>query len=296
MKKGQTSVRNGIEDILFPMEVCNITQGDNVGTHKGTYAVDLAGKDTGRDTAYFPFSAKSVALDSYANGNAVIWESLNKVRFADGTIDYACIMVIHDNDATGYAVGSSYKQGQQMAVEGTAGIATGNHLHIEIKKGKFERGNFGMYQQNVYGVYHMKNNMPIENACFMDNTTIKAGKAEWKYLKDVPVTETPSKPQTPPAHKPDQILNKGEKFKFASQYLVENINVRDNMIYNSVIGGWISASICTEVNGNNDQILNKGERFTINGTFTVADVNVKANLILVKELGFWVKANSLIEV
>ncbi|MDF9824695.1 hypothetical protein M2475_000923 [Breznakia sp. PF5-3] len=185
MKKGQTSVRNGIEDILFPMEICNITQGDNEGTHKGTYAVDLAGKDSGRDYAYFPFSARSVALDSAKNGNAVIWESLHKVRFADGTIDYCCMMVIHDNDPTGFSIGSSYKQGVQMAQEGTAGIASGNHLHVEVAKGKYQRGNAGMYEKNKYGIYHLKNNMPIEKVCFMDNTKIIRGIADWKYLKDV---------------------------------------------------------------------------------------------------------------
>ena len=188
MKKGQTSIRNGIEDILFPMEVCNITQGDNVGTHRGTCAVDLAGKDTGRCIAYFPFNARSVALDSKVNGNAVIWESINKVRFADGTVDYCCMMVIHDNDSRGFEVGKSYKQGQQMAQEGTAGNANGNHLHIEVKKGKFEKGTYGMYDRNVFGVYHMRNNIPIEKACFMDGTTIKQGVANWKYLKDVLVS------------------------------------------------------------------------------------------------------------
>ena len=29
MKKGQTSKRGGIQDILFPMEYMNITQGNN---------------------------------------------------------------------------------------------------------------------------------------------------------------------------------------------------------------------------------------------------------------------------
>lgn len=185
MKKGQTSKRGGYEDILFPMEICNITQGDNTGTHKGTYATDLAGKDTGRDLFYAPFSVVCKAVDA-ANGNAVWWESQNKVRFADGTIDYATIMIVHDNSLGGIYVGAKYKQGIQIAQEGTAGKATGNHLHFEIAKGKYDH----MYDLNKYGVYHLPNNMPIENACFMDNTTIKQGIAKWKYLKDVKVSES----------------------------------------------------------------------------------------------------------
>ncbi|MFV0467421.1 MAG: hypothetical protein ACK5MK_00675, partial [Dysgonomonas sp.] len=79
-----------------------------------------------------------------------------------------------------------------MAQEGTAGNADGNHLHIEVKNGKFEKGTYGMYDLNSYGVYHMRNNCPIEKVCFMDGTTIKVGKADWKYIKDVPVSVTPT--------------------------------------------------------------------------------------------------------
>lgn len=190
MKKGQTSVRLGIEDVLFPMEICNITQGDFEGTHAGTYAVDLAGKDTGRDYAYFPFSAKSVALDTAKNGNAVIWESVSPVRFADGSIDYCCMMVIHDNDPSGFAIGSMYKQGQQMAQEGTSGNATGNHLHIEVAKVRYAGGTYGMYDRNAFGTYHLRNNMPIEQVCFMDDTMIVRGNGTWKYRDDVSFKET----------------------------------------------------------------------------------------------------------
>lgn len=185
MKKGQKSVRGGIEDFLFPMETVKITQGDNVGTHKGTYAIDLAGVDTGKDLAYFPFTAKCVAVDS-KNGNAVVWESTNPVRFADGSIDIARLMVIHDNSLSGISVGVVYPQGVQMAQEGTAGQATGNHLHIEVGKGKH---NGTMYAKNSYGVYHMPNNMPIEKACFIDDTQILTPGDPWVMLADVPVNE-----------------------------------------------------------------------------------------------------------
>lgn len=185
MKKGQTSKRGGYEDILFPMEICNITQGDNTGTHKGAYAVDLAGKDTGRDNAYMPFTGVIKAIDSPANGNALFIQSTNKVRFADGTIDYCTVMFVHDNERTGWAVGKTFKQGVQIYTEGTAGKAYGNHIHFEIAKGKFVH----MYDLNKYGVYELPNNIPVEKACFMDGTTMKVGKANWKYLKDVKVKD-----------------------------------------------------------------------------------------------------------
>lgn len=185
MKKGQTSKRGGYEDILFPMQVLNITQGDNVGTHKGTYATDNAGKDTGIDPIFAPVTMTLVAHDSAKNGNAVFFQSDNKVRFADGTIDYLTCMFIHDNYIADIINVKHFKQGQEFGDEGTAGYATGNHSHMEFAKGKFKH----MYDQNKYGVYHLPNNIPVEKACFMDGTTMKCGKADWKYLKDVKVSE-----------------------------------------------------------------------------------------------------------
>lgn len=89
-----------------------------------------------------------------------------------------------------------------MAEEGTAGNAHGNHLHVEFAKGKFKRSTNGsMYGQNSKGVYHLNNNIPIEKACFMDNTIMKVGVADWKYLKDVKVTED-TKPAPAPTPKP----------------------------------------------------------------------------------------------
>lgn len=299
MKKGQTSVRNGIEDILFPMEICNITQGDNVGTHSGTYAVDLAGKDTGRDFAYFPFSAKSVALDTARNGNAVIWESLNKVRFADGTVDYCCMMIIHDNDPTGFAVGSVYKQGQQMAQEGTAGFATGNHLHVEVKKGKFERGVYGMYDKNKFGVYHLRSNIPIEKACFMDGTTIKSGTANWKYLKDVPATTGNQN------SKVDNILRPGDKFIFPKIYKLEKVDKNFNVL-NSELKAYLSPSLIIETdskgNPTSDQRVDDditGSYFKIPGTFVVESSGMngyKNGWVIPKGWGFKIDASTLQEV
>ena len=45
------------EYAMFPMEYMNITQGVNGSfSHSGTNAIDIAGKDSGIDTAYAPFT------------------------------------------------------------------------------------------------------------------------------------------------------------------------------------------------------------------------------------------------
>lgn len=184
MKKGQTSVRGGIQDILIPMEFFRCLQGDFEGNHP-SYACDLSGKDTGRDVAYAPCDVVCVATNPN-DGNTVWWQSQNKVRFADGTIDYLTMMIIHDNNLDGIYVGAKYNQGQQIAQEGTAGMANGNHLHIEVAKGKFT----SKYAKNAKG-YYLPKSQAIETVCFADGTTfVTSSNWNWKYTKDVPVANT----------------------------------------------------------------------------------------------------------
>ena len=52
---------------LFPMQYLNITQGYGVGTHKGTYAIDNAGRNTGIDNVVAPFDCKVKKI--WNNGN-----------------------------------------------------------------------------------------------------------------------------------------------------------------------------------------------------------------------------------
>lgn len=184
MKPYQTSITNGIENFLCPMEHLRVTQADNMGTHLGTYATDSAGKDAGRDPVYMPFTGILKAIDTVSNGNAIVLQSVNKVRGAKGQIGYAKMMVIHDNDPTGWVIGKIYPQGVQIALEGTAGNANGNHAHIEVGFGEYTH----MYDRNEHEVYHMPDNLPIEDVCFADDTIISGLGAEnwnWKYTKDI---------------------------------------------------------------------------------------------------------------
>ena len=54
MRKGQKLTKGGYQLLGFPMEYMNVTQGNNVGTHLGTNALDNAGKDTGIDETIAP--------------------------------------------------------------------------------------------------------------------------------------------------------------------------------------------------------------------------------------------------
>lgn len=182
MKMGQTSRRNGVQDILCPFTNLYITQGsgyaDGSYSHKGTRAIDVVNGDGSRAPYYAPFDCKAVmVLPDYGEA---LWQSLEKVRFADGTIDYCTFVTVHDNTIN-YVVGYIAKQGEQIGNMGDQGNATGIHCHIEFSKG------INNMIQNQYGVWGVNNAVEFEEACFMDDTNILSGVANWKYLKDVQV-------------------------------------------------------------------------------------------------------------
>ena len=185
MKKGQTSKRGGYEDILCPFTDMYITQGsgysDGTYSHKGTRAIDVRGLEPGvRYPYYAPVTLKAVKI--VESHGETTWQSVEKVRFSDGTIDYVTVETVHDDTRNSY-VGMIIKQGEQLGNMGTKGNATGVHCHIEFAKGKQN------LVQNQYGNWGLSNAVEFEDACFMDNTNIIYGFANWKYLKDIPVQD-----------------------------------------------------------------------------------------------------------
>lgn len=189
MKKNQTSVRNGIQDFLCPFTDMNITQGSNYGTHAGTMANDVASGTAGLKAPYYaPCDCKLIWCDP-SNGQGM-WQSLNKVRFANGNIAYATFVTAHDNtfDAT---VGQVVKQGQQLGnmgdKAGNGGKAKGVHCHIEIAQNKYTISN---WQMNKDSIYCFPKEYDTDASYFIDGTNIINGMGgSWKYLKDVPVEE-----------------------------------------------------------------------------------------------------------
>lgn len=182
MIKGQTSVRNGVENFLCPFTDMRITQGSNGGTsHKGTMANDVAGAVAGTKYAYYaPCTCK--CLKTYSSSGQVMWQSTGKVRFANGRIDYATFMTAHD-DSMDAKVGQIVKQGSQLGNMGTKGNATGVHCHIEISQ-----SNDTTWKKNSYGNYCFNNEYDTDDCYFVDNTNIINGMGgNWKTTDKVPV-------------------------------------------------------------------------------------------------------------
>lgn len=187
------TLKNGNYELLrFPMKVMNITQGNNGQfSHQGVNALDIAGKDAGIDPTFAPCKMRIARKEGYANGNAVFAESVDKVMFADGTVDYAKFMFLHDNYTGDFSVGRVFQQWEEFGDEGTAGYATGNHCHFEVAKGKLvwdkAGSGYGYYgRNNSTGVWHLQDSISADKACVVDGVTIKNGNGMgWKKASEV---------------------------------------------------------------------------------------------------------------
>lgn len=185
MKANQTSTRAGIEDFLCCFTSMYITQGSNGEySHKGTMANDVRGKKAGYKYPYYaPCTVK--CIKTYPESGQVMWQSVNKVRFANGRIDYATFMTAHDDTMDAVAGKTVVNQGSQLGNMGTKGNATGVHCHIQISQSKTTS-----WTKNKYGIYQFPNEYDTDACYFMDGTEILNGMGgNWKYLKDVPVEE-----------------------------------------------------------------------------------------------------------
>ncbi len=286
MRMNQVSKRDGYEDVLFPMQVCNITQGNNIGTHKGTFAIDNAGKDAGIDSIFAPVTMTLVTSDVARNGNALFFQSDDKVRFADGTINYLTMMFVHDNDIRDVLKVRKYKQGQKFGDEGIAGNATGNHCHMEFAKGKFTH----MYNKNQYGVYYLPNNVSIEKVCFIDGTILKTTNIKWKYLKDV---EIQSNNQGNKMWKIDDMISSGI---LSIKGGIKTLN-GDDCVNVPDLGGYFPIrylNVYDAGDGKKDQIIKNDKAKVVLAPTTIQRVSKNNKLVMV--YGIWIKTDTLIKV
>ena len=184
MIKGQKSIRGGIEDFLCPFTDMYITQGANGEfSHRGTMANDVRGAKKGVKYAYYaPCQVKCIAI--YEPAGQSTWQSLNKVRFANGRVDYATFIVVHDDTQNCY-IGQVIAQGEQLGNMGLKGRATGVHCHIQISQ-----SNDTTYRKNEFNIYRFNNEYDTDSCYFVDNTNILYGMGgSWKVTSDVKVEE-----------------------------------------------------------------------------------------------------------
>lgn len=181
MYKGQKASKDGIQYFLCPFTAMYITQGaGGKYSHAGTKANDVRGEKAGVKYPYYaPCDVKLIWRD-LSTGEGM-WQSLNKVIFANGNIDYATFVTVHDNtfDAK---VGQVVKQGEQLGNMGDKGNATGIHCHIEIAQHKYTIND---WHKNKYGIYCFPNETDTDDCYFANDTNILNGMGgNWKMIPE----------------------------------------------------------------------------------------------------------------
>lgn len=180
MIKGEKSKINHIENFLCPFTDMYISQGSNGAySHKGIMANDVRGLIAGvRYPYYAPCTCKCVKV--YPSSGQVMWQSVEKVLFANGRIDYATFMTAHD-DSMNVKIGMIVLQGEQLGNMGAKGNAFGVHCHIQISQSKDIR-----WFQNQYGNYMFHHEYDLDDCYFVDHTNILKGNGgTWKKISDL---------------------------------------------------------------------------------------------------------------
>lgn len=115
----------------FGMRFLNITQGRfNSFSHKNLNAYDLAGEDSGIDRFVTFNELEVIGILPYKTTGFA-----NTVLFYDKDNDVTLAMS-HCNNIAFLQVGQIMHCGDYIYYEGTTGKATGNHIHLEIGKGR----------------------------------------------------------------------------------------------------------------------------------------------------------------
>lgn len=174
-----------MQKFMYVSPYIRITQGYMTGSHKSSYAIDDGGSDTGKDYIIAPYDGTVKKIYNQFE-NEVFFVSDDKVLFADGTVDYATTMFVHQDSpmAYGMALNKHYKQGEKIYIEGgrfkgrNGVFAT--HLHVE-----FARGRDANWYKNASNIYSLKNAKKPEDCCFIDDSYhILYSPYKFKNVKD----------------------------------------------------------------------------------------------------------------
>ena len=143
------SEANSEQAALWFMKDMNITQVPNGDvSHANTQNFDVVGVTS--NDIFAPFDCKIVAIyPAYNSGNTVVIQSLNKVRFADGSLDIMSMGFAHDNDISDCYVGKVLKQGEVFYQNGDYGLAYGVHTHVTCIRGEY-MDIYGNYVNNMW--------------------------------------------------------------------------------------------------------------------------------------------------
>ena len=195
-----------MEKPIYPSPYMRITQRHNEGTHVNSFAIDEAGMDSGIDYIVAPFTG--IIKKIYTNDANEVWlESVDKVEYPDGTIDYMTVMFAHSNTVDGLFIGKKINRKEKFYFEGTKGNATGNHCHIECGQGKFTGSG---WHDNGKGYWVINNGKNPEDCFWIDDSikVLDSKNYNFKKIEDTSNTEaTPNQNTTTDQNTNDNISN-----------------------------------------------------------------------------------------
>lgn len=201
MIANQTLVaEDGYEVALFPMPYLYMSQDEGGDySHTGTYNIDFIGYNASGVVYNAPIYAsctmKVVSTNlTYAGGNNVTFESVDKVHLPNGALDYFCIEFSHDNNPPITTIGQVVNQGQLCYHTGTYGYVTGDHVHTCVGQGHYQ----GITQRSS-GNWDLTNRIHYWDGVFVNDTVIREGFGhDWKIWEGpVPPTPTRTKARFP---------------------------------------------------------------------------------------------------
>lgn len=183
----------------LPMKVINISQGygSKSSTHKNSFALDLCGKDSGKDQIFAPFDCKVAKVYAQKGHSYEVWlVSTKKVLCANGYYGILTMSITHPSEIKNMKVGQKFKQNQIICHEGSEGTSSGNHVHIELSMGE------SVGWEIVKGDYVNKNRIKSEEYLFayddatFKNLSYKGTTYQFKKEKDMvyKVKGVPSEP------------------------------------------------------------------------------------------------------
>ena len=194
--KGKYFKKDGVQLCVYPMAVMGISQGMFEGfSHKGRATIDDAGADFGIDNVFAPFDAVVSWRQATGDMTGILISSKKPVWVPKngGMLTKVNVILWHDNHTKDLYKGKSISQGEIFYQEGTAGFATGNHVHMGVSFGNYD----GLYPlvKNAYGNYEIKNEELVYDAFWVNDTVIKNGKDyPWKTYVEPVITTTPPVP------------------------------------------------------------------------------------------------------
>ena len=180
MRAGQRMVADdGYEVMLFPLEYMVISNPEGATSHAGTLQIDFLGWNASGRVLNCPYYAPCTCTcigSSDASTNNRIYQSVDKVHLADGTLGIVTFECAHDNFPV-HSIGDRIIQGQILGRTGTAGYVTGDHLHFQCARGAYA----GWEQVPPNNNWQLRNEMHIYDACYVNETTIIDGEGyNWR--------------------------------------------------------------------------------------------------------------------